>query len=82
MKRQTYDVLVAGGGPGGLAAAIAAARNGARTLLVERYGFLGGHSTAGLVYPWMSFHDPAGRQVISGIGQEIVEREEIITHPK
>lgn len=69
-----YDVIVAGGGPAGITAAIAAARNGARTLLVERYGFLGGQSTIALVYPWMSFHDPSGRQVIKGIGQEIVER--------
>jgi hypothetical protein len=71
---RTYDVIIAGGGPAGITAAIAAARNGARTLLVERYGFLGGQSTIALVYPWMSFHDAAGNQVIKGIGQEIVER--------
>lgn len=71
---RTYDVIIAGGGPAGITAAIAAARNGARTLLVERYGFLGGQSSASLVYPWMSFHDAGGAQVIKGIGQEIVER--------
>ena len=43
------DVLVAGGGPAGIAAAAAAARVGARTVLVERYGYLGGLATAGLV---------------------------------
>ena len=43
------DVVVAGGGPAGLAAAVAAARNGAETILVERYGHLGGLATGGLV---------------------------------
>lgn len=43
------DVLVCGGGPSGLAAAVAAARAGARVVLLERYGFLGGLATAGLV---------------------------------
>lgn len=43
------DVIVAGGGPAGLAAAVAASRNGAKTLLVERYGYLGGLATGGLV---------------------------------
>lgn len=45
----TYDVVVVGGGAAGLAAAIAAGRAGARTALVERYGFLGGLATAGMV---------------------------------
>jgi hypothetical protein len=45
----TYDVVVVGGGAAGLAAAVAAGRAGARTALVERYGFLGGMATAGLV---------------------------------
>ena len=44
------DVVVAGGGPAGVSAAIAAARGGAETLLVERYGHLGGMATGGLVY--------------------------------
>lgn len=50
------DVLVCGGGPAGTAAAIAAARAGASTLLVERYGFLGGMATAGLVVPHFNPH--------------------------
>lgn len=67
------DVLVVGGGPGGLAAAVAAARNGADTLLVERYGFLGGMATAGLVNPYMTYW--AGEeQIINGIHQEICDR--------
>ncbi len=45
----TYDVLVVGGGAAGVAAAAAAAQAGARTALVERYGFLGGMATAGMV---------------------------------
>src|SRR5262245_21429365 len=44
-----YDVVVAGGGAAGLAAAVTAAGRGARTALVERYGFLGGMATAGMV---------------------------------
>lgn len=50
------DVLVVGGGPAGLGAALGAAAAGARTVLVERYGFLGGNATAALVMPLMSFH--------------------------
>lgn len=68
------DVVVIGGGPAGVNAALAAARAGASTVLVERYGFLGGMSTAALVYPWMTFHTVTGKQVIAGIAQEIVDR--------
>ncbi|PLR78687.1 FAD-dependent oxidoreductase [Bacillus sp. V3-13] len=69
-----YDVVVAGGGPAGINAAIASGRAGASTLLTERYGFLGGMSTIALVYPWMTFHTQSGKQVIKGIAQEIVDR--------
>jgi hypothetical protein len=48
-RELTYDVVVVGGGSAGLAAALAAARAGARTALVERYGFLGGMATGGMV---------------------------------
>ncbi|MFK7692468.1 FAD-dependent oxidoreductase [Paenibacillus sp. HJGM_3] len=68
------DVVVVGGGPAGINAAIAAGRGGAKTVLVERYGFLGGMSTAALVYPWMTFHTADGKQVIKGIAQEIIDR--------
>jgi hypothetical protein len=50
------DVLVVGGGPAGIGAAVGAARAGARVVLAERYGFLGGNATAALVMPLMSFH--------------------------
>jgi FAD dependent oxidoreductase len=68
-----FDVLVVGGGNAGCAAAIAAARHGARTLLVERYGFLGGTATAAMVGPWMTFHS-GGERIVGGIAEEIVER--------
>ncbi|MDF2669098.1 MAG: FAD-dependent oxidoreductase [Paenibacillus sp.] len=70
----TADVVVIGGGPAGINAAIASGRGGAQTVLVERYGFLGGMSTAALVYPWMTFHTSSGKQVIKGIAQEIIDR--------
>ena len=68
-----YDVAVVGGGPAGAVAAIAAARRGAKTLLVERYGYLGGMLTAAGVGPQMTFH--AGQiQVVRGIADEIICR--------
>jgi len=73
----SYDVLVVGGGPAGLAAAIASGRNGARTALVERYGFLGGNATASLVGPFMTSFSGDGRaQIIRGIFDELVRRME------
>jgi hypothetical protein len=50
------DVLVVGGGPAGIGAALGAARAGADVVLAESYGFLGGNATVALVMPWMSFH--------------------------
>src|SRR5438874_11537497 len=50
------EVLVGGGGPSGLGAALGAAAAGAKVVLAERYGFLGGNATAALVMPLMSFH--------------------------
>ena len=68
-------MVVVGGGPAGIAAAIAAARNGAQTLLVEQYGFLGGMATAGLVGPFMTSYDIRGEHpIIEGIFGEVVER--------
>ncbi len=67
------QVCVAGGGPSGIAAAVAAARMGAATLLVERYGFLGGMATAGLVNPFMGWH-AAGKPLVGGVFQELLDR--------
>jgi hypothetical protein len=70
----TTDVLVCGGGVAGTIAAVAAARNGARVLLVERYGFLGGNATAGAVAQFNSWQTTNGRTVVAGLAQEVVER--------
>ncbi len=68
-----YDVIVVGGGFSGAIAAIASAREGAHTLLVEQYGFLGGMLTAAGVGPMMTFH--AGEQLlVQGIADEVVKR--------
>ena len=56
------DVLVVGGGPAGLGAALGAAKGGADVILAERYGFLGGNATVALVMPLMSFHTQSPRR--------------------
>ncbi len=72
------DVLVVGGGPAGVAAAVAAARNGARTALVERYGHLGGMATGGLVILIPFLTDGTERQIIGGLLQEMVDRLDVL----
>lgn len=73
--RATVDVAVIGGGSAGIAAASAAARNDASTVLVERYGFLGGTSTAGMVGPFMTSYTADGkRQLVAGLFQEVIDR--------
>jgi hypothetical protein len=67
-------VLVVGGGPAGTAAAVAAARQGADTVLVERYGHLGGMSTGGFVTFIERMTDWSGRQVIVGFANDILDR--------
>lgn len=64
--KPTYWVLVVGGGPAGLGAALGAAQTGAEVILAERYGFLGGNATAALVMPLMSFHTQRHRPERSG----------------
>lgn len=80
------DVLVVGGGPAGIAAALASAKAGARTALVERYGFLGGNATAGLVGPFMTaYSGDSKQQLIKGVFDELVTRMELIggaIHPR
>lgn len=68
------QVLVVGGGAAGTAAAVAAARQGADTMLVERYGSLGGLATGGLIVLLLTLDDGNGNQVIGGLCQEVVER--------
>ncbi|MGE9293875.1 MAG: FAD-dependent oxidoreductase, partial [Puniceicoccales bacterium] len=69
-----YDIIVLGGGPSGANAAIAAARAGQKVLLIEKHGFLGGSLTAMGVGPMMSFHNPAGEQVVLGQPEELIQR--------
>jgi hypothetical protein len=73
MDNKHWNVIVCGGGLTGVCAAAAAARNGARTLLIERDACLGGTMTTALVGPMMCFHSPQ-RQVIGGMAQEVVDR--------
>jgi len=68
------DVLVVGGGPAGTAAAVAAAREGADVVLLERYGHLGGLATGGLVFWIDRMADWEGNLVVAGLGQELMDR--------
>ncbi len=70
-----YDVVICGGGPAGLVAAISAARCGQKTALIERYGFLGGTATGGLVVPISGFYF-RGERVVGGIAWELIQRLE------
>ena len=72
------DVVVLGGGPSGVAAAVCAARLGAKVILVERYGYFGGQATGGLVIEFFGAHDGThshpGRPIMAGFYQEILDR--------
>lgn len=72
-----YDVVVLGGGPAGMAAAVAAARAGRKTILVERYGFLGGMGTAAGVTNFCGLHANVQgdiRQVVHGVADDLLQR--------
>jgi hypothetical protein len=72
-----YEVVVLGGGPAGIAAAVAAARAGRRTLLIERYGFLGGMGTAAGVTNFCGLHANVHgemRRVVQGVASDLLER--------
>jgi hypothetical protein len=71
---RSCDVLVVGGGPAGTAAAASAAQLGADTMLVERYGHLGGMSTGGFVLWIDRMTDWQGRQVIAGVANDLLDR--------
>ena len=66
----SWDVIVVGGGPSGCAAAVAAAREGAKTLLIEAMGVLGGMGTAGLVPAWCPFSD-GSKIIYKGIAEKV-----------
>lgn len=74
--RFDVDVCVAGGGPAGIAAAVMAARQGAKVLLLESQGFFGGAGTAGLVPAFMPFEN--GKEFLAeGIGREVYEKSRV-----
>ena len=74
-----FDVVVVGGGPAGIAAAVAAGRAGRSTLLIERYGFLGGAGTAAGLSTFCGLHANVHgehRRVIRGVCDDVLERLE------
>jgi hypothetical protein len=68
------DVAVIGGGPGGIAAAVCAARCGAEVVLVERYGYLGGLATGGIVLYLAGITDETGERQVGGLAWDLVEK--------
>ena len=73
IKKDDYDVIVVGGGIAGIAAAVAASRTGAKTLLMEKQVNLGGLATVGLISWYEPLCDGKGKQLIFGIGEELIK---------
>ena len=72
---RSVDVVVVGAGPAGIGAAVAAARNGAKTLVFEAHGCIGGMGTSGMVSPFMTSYDaPCDNMIIRGVFEELVNR--------
>ena len=69
-----YDIAVCGAGTAGVAAAVAAARRGARTLLIEKQCLLGGLATSGLIYVYLPLDDGYGHRTGSGLAWEMMHR--------
>ena len=70
--KDDYDLIVVGGGPAGIGAAIAGGRAGLKTLIIERYGFFGGTWTAALVNPLFDSHRKSG--IIAELRDELIEK--------
>ncbi len=71
---KSWDIIVAGGGLSGVAAAVCAGRKGCNVLLIEKMGFLGGSATASLVTPMMINNDSRGKPLNQGLYTEILDR--------
>ncbi len=80
MRVERYDVAVVGGGAGGIAAAVGAATMGAKTILVEKYGFLGGTATANSVLAYCGFftREEHPRQLVGGVGSKVLQALEAL----
>ncbi|HXX19566.1 MAG TPA: FAD-dependent oxidoreductase [Candidatus Acidoferrum sp.] len=74
------SVLIVGGGPAGTAAAFTAKRMGVDVTLVERYGYLGGLATGGLVLGIFPLYDRSNKQVIFGIGEELMKKLDVMKY--
>ena len=74
MNEKNYDVVVCGAGIAGVAAAVAAARQGAKTVIIEKQCLLGGLATSGLIYIYLPLCDGYGKQLTYGLAEEMLKR--------